>query len=588
MNHEESSQNRLSYIFGRPLKGQARLIRLARQESARWRTIRLEEHHYRYLADFCKRHLSLIVGLLILLLSQGVIESVLVVFSRNQLSGDVRLWLSDHFWSIFVSLCFVFLANAFFAVKYERSLLVILANSLRRRIFKAHISRVPEAAQDMRQAELVAKISYHLPLVSLGVSNAFFGTWRWLVYAAIVSTLAVAGGFRILYILPGFVILSVALGLVAYFIARRYVSQEVTFYSRIMKEVDFNASDSAFLKAFGQEKAVLAKFDRLVWFDSFFRVRRDLIMRLALKAVFVLLAFLSVWTHFFSRGFFAFIGSTSAAGRLLLLFFVIYFSRALIEAVKIGLYLFPARLGLYLSIIRPSRTLVQEEKHFLQNTSVCFQAGKIQLFPEGPYYRRLQFTVQPGDRVLITGESLSGKTSFAKLIAGMEAYNPRALKIRLADERLEYSEWQRKRRGAYYIDPNFRSDRSLMECLCGQVKEEIAVDGLPDILNTLNQYPALITLVAADGNYNRSAAEVLANPVRAFALHALHCLVSRCDLIVIDNAWLDMGYEEIAVGLRSLAEGLPRAIIVVAARRDNTILSYTARYALGASFEVIT
>lgn len=585
MNQDEASDNRLSYIFGRRLKGQARLIRLARQETAKWRKIRLEEHHYRYILDFCRQHAPLIIGLLILLLAQGIIESVLVVFSRNQLSGEARLWLSSHFWSIFAALVAAFMANAYFAVKYERSLLVILANSLRRRIFKAHISRVPEGAPSVQQAELVAKISYHLPLVSLGVSNSFFGLWRWLVYAGVLLAITLAGGFRASVVLPAFLAVSAGLFFLAYFLARRYVSQEVTFYSRIMKEVDFNASDRNFLKAFGQEKAVLAKFDRLVWFDSLFRVRRDLIMRLALKLVFVLMAFLSAWAHFFSRGFFAFIGSTSAAGRLLLLFLIIYLSRALIEAVKAGLYLFPARLGLYLSVQRPVRTLIKDDGRRLANKPLIFQAAKIKLFPEGSYYRRFRLPLQPGDRVLVTGDSLSGKTSLAKLLAGIEAYNPRAVKAIIGQERLEYSAWQKSCRGAYYIDPAFRSDRSIMECLCGQVKEEVNTDRLPAVLTSLNRYPDLVSLVAADGNYNRPADAVLANPVRSFALQALHCLVARSDFIIIDNAWLDLGYPAIRQALQALGRDLPRAIIIAMSSDEEATLAYTARYRLGRSLD---
>lgn len=582
MNEEENIQNRLSFIFSKKVKDQAKLLREARKESGKWKKIKLTREQYKYVYHFFKKHSTLVLGLLVLLFSQGVIESALIVFSRNQLTAGIRVWLAGNVLVLFSILIIAFFLNSFFSIKYEKSLLVLFANRIRRRLFKTYLERPIESLSRESQAESIAKLSYHLPLVTHGVSNTFFGVWRWAVYGGIIVVIGVIGGYHIGNLFLFFLGMSIVLCAGAYFISRFYVSQEVTFYSKIIREVDYNASDIQFVKMFGQETSVVSKFDRLVWFDSYFRIRRDILMKMGYKVVFILLVLISIGIHFFPRHFTLFVGAATADQRLLFIFLLIYFSRALAESVKVGLYIFPARLGIFLTILGTGGAQsLAGTGAILKNNGITFYSHKTRLFRESPYYKNLQFTFNPGERVLFFGDNLSGKTALAKMFSGIAAENPRAVKVIVGEERIEFPGWQNRSGEAYFVDPNFRTERSVLECIMGRVKENISTAEFEKILPILNKYPSIIDLVTHDGNYHTRAKEILENPVRAFALHALYCLVTKPRLIAVDNAWMDPDYPKINTMIQVLDKELGESIILIFSHTKNEHILYTQCYELG-------
>lgn len=577
---EEEHKNNLKYIFGRKIKDQARLLRAARKETNKWRQIKLDDIHYSYLSNFFKKNSLLILGLLALLFASGIIETTLLISSRNQLAGASRDFITNYLWWFFGIFIIIFLVNSYFSIKYERSLVVILANDIRRRLYQDYIERSIDSASFEKQANLIAKISYQLPLVSMGVSNTFFGLWRWFIYLMIVFVISLIGSFNLFITLSGFIAISVILFLVSYFVARFYISQEVTFYSRIIKEVDFNTSDIKFLKTFSQEGAALNRFDKLVWFDSFFRVKRDILLRIGFKIVFALLIVISIWSHFFSKDFYSIIGLSGGLDKLFFLFLIIYFSRALTEAVKMGLYLFPARLGLFLTIMPPSRQLIKGQDFNIKDKTISFYSYKSKFFAEGPYYRDWRFDFSPSDRIIFCGNNLSGKTSLAKLFAGLGAYNHLAVKVVINKERFDYSAWQKMCTQSFFFDPSFRTDRSLMEYIIGKSSDMMNMSEFEEALKIINEFPQIVDLVAKDGNYNICAKEVLSNPVRAFALQSLHCLINNYQFIIIDNFWLDLNYDAISDMIKVLDKILPKSIMVIFSKNRNDILSYDKEYFL--------
>ncbi len=571
------------------MRAQARLLRRARKEVHTWRMIELGRLQYQYLWNFLKTHHHLVIGLCALLLVRALIEAVLIIFGRYYISFDIPSFIHRHFIPVIAILICVFLLVSFFALKYERSLVVLFANRIRRRLFASYLYRHSASVLSRSRAELMAQISYHLPLVSLGVSNVFFGISRFVLYGIMIGVLAHLGGFSVWWISLAYITTAVAVAALAYVFSRYWASQEVTYYSRIMRDIETNASDTDFIARFGQERRVLAAFDRLVDFDSFFRIRRDIFMRIGYAFIFVLVLVFSLLVHMAPDRFLSFIGSSSAGHRLVLIFLFVYASRALTEACKVGLYLFPARLGLFLTV-RPVGLFSRPYPRVVLTEAVLrFHARKIKLFPEGTYYREMNFVFHPGDRILIEGENLIGKSSLAKIFTGVSAHTPRAITVTAADTRLDFSQWKNHiPHGIYFFDPTMRIERSLIEFILGRVKEDISTEAFAAALLTMNQYPAIVALVAPDGNYNVPAASVLSNPIQAFALHVLHCIATTPVFIVIDNFWLDLNYPRIHDMIQTLSRALSRSIMVIFSRVSTDSLPYTQHYVLANTITRLT
>ncbi len=560
------------------IKEQIRLIKDIRKTRNKYRDIRLFDIHYKYLRDFFKKYKSYIIRLVIFIFILGVVEVVLIVFARNQLFSS-RGFLGPFFWYFFGIFFTLFFVGSFIVIKQERTIIILFANSIRRRILKYFIEKPVDYMDYGRQGDLIAKVSYQLPLVSMGVSNVFFSTIRWFIYFVIAILIAYISDLNLAIILIVLVLLSILLGIIAYNISKKYISQEVTFFTKIIRHIDINLSEKYFNKNFNKESVVLKKFNRLVNIDSFFRIRRDLWMRMGYTVVFVIVLFIVVLSNFFRNNFFLWGNLLGTEDKFFYLFLMFYFPRALNQALKVGLYLFPARLGLFLTINKRGRFLIKKDLLKIYK-EISFYSKKSKIFKESKYFRNLNFVFQKGERVLFYGKGFSGKTSLAKMFSGINIYNARAFHVKIDNNRFDYLMWQRSFCGAYFFDPNVKSEKSLIEFILGRNKEEIDIVDIEKVVKIISDNDFISSKISSLNNFNSSCGKILENTTQAFALHALHCIANKPSLVVIDNIWLDTNYDDIIKILNIISENLPDSIIVVFSRENNNYLNYKQKYEL--------
>jgi ABC-type antimicrobial peptide transport system ATPase subunit len=564
-------------------KDQMRLLQAVRTRRAKYESAEKTELHRRYFRVFWEKHKLLILGTLGLLVAQGAVETILIVIGRSRLAFENGLNPSPFFWGILTLLLGLFIVNSFFSIKQEKTLTVTLINNLRRRIFKNYLGKAPEEMKAERQADLIAKISYHLPLVSMGISNSFFGIIRWLIYLVSAAVVAYLAGLNVLLISGSFLALSAVIAVAAYFTVKQYISQEVTFYSQILKHVNLSLSEKYFSKNFNLEPVIMRKFDRLVNFDSIFRIRRDLWMKMGAKIIFALLLVVSVLSNIFYNDLLVRINLIRPELKFLYVFLLIYLSRVAYEALRVGLYIFPAKLGFSLTNVPLGE---YQHRGNIKNIrqEIIFYSPKTKLFKAGKYYHDLKFIFSRGGRYLFYGSNLSGKTVLAKLFFGGAAFNPQAIKIKIDGRRLDFPQYQKKFNQVYFFDPNFNSQKSLLEIIIGADREETPFAEIAGALAVAADYPAIAGLVSPDNNFNVSAGKIWGNYLSAFALQALHCLVAKPSLIIIDNLWLDLDYPRINEILQTLSQKLPEAIIIAFANKNQNNLNYDKRYDLDRNF----
>ncbi|MCX6795762.1 MAG: hypothetical protein NT165_03515 [Candidatus Falkowbacteria bacterium] len=559
------------------IRKQIKLIGQARQTRSKFQKIELSDLHFNFLRDFFRNRRFSLVALGFLLLSQGLVEAILIIFSRNQLVGQKTYFLATFFWQFLVLLLLVFFVNSYFSIRQEKTLGVFFANKLRRRIFKNYINQPLDKINYHNKAGLIAKISYQLPLASMGFSNSFFGLLRWLINLLVITILSVWSGLNWSLIILILIFSSVIIAFLSYLVSKNYISQEVTFYSRIMEEIDDSSTEKYFLKIMNRENDSLRRFDRLVKFDSFFRVRRDLWIKLCAKVVFALLLVVSIFSHFFSAQFFSDFGSISSGGKFLLLFLLIYFSRAIYESLRIGLYFWPGKMGLFLSVVERTK-FSQREKRLAFHHSLDFYSRKLKLFKGASYWRHCHLAFSPGEKYLFYSNLSVGKSALAKALSGMGAFQSKALRIKIDGRRFSYRSFQRFGHGICFFDPGFYSEKSLLELIVGRDRAEMNFSEIEKTIELLSLNPSLFSLVAPDNNFNASAAAALASPKSAFAIFSLWCLKRRPRLIVIDNFWIDLGYQEIKDALATLEKSLPESTFIIFSRKENNYLTYYQKY----------
>ena len=335
-----------------------------------------------YLRRFFQSHKRLGLAALIFLFFQGCLEISLIVISHRYLKGTGKLYatLSDrNLLAVLLALSVVYLVVYFLAIKSERTFIIRLINDLRLKWFKLSLHQPAGENNLEEKGVLLAKISYHLPLLSTGLTNSVIGAIQWLLLMIILAFLCLIFGYKFLWLLLPVLLISVIIAAAAFFVSRNYVSRETTFYSKIIRLVDFSLSDHHFTKLFGRERTILKEFNYLVDLDSYFRVRRELWMRFGGGVVFVLLIFLSWTLGLFTKQINTFFAVSATDTKFALIIFIIYFSRLLYESLRIGLYMVPFFLGLALSVpLENAKKLGREDRPNFKE--LAFKSMKVKFF----------------------------------------------------------------------------------------------------------------------------------------------------------------------------------------------------------------
>jgi hypothetical protein len=530
------------------------------------RPLAFARHHREYITGYLRRNGRRLLVVLGLIGAQALLElSALLVTARLGAQGLADIARGD---SAARSLAYAlagaiaYLVIAFMATKREREAVLGLINDLRHRLFSGMLGHDERSVTHEAKANFIAKVSYHLPTLSLGLDRSLFGCVRWMLSACLIIALGLATGSEAMVLAISAIIASVALMIIAYVIAMHYVSREVTAYSQIMKHICLSLAEFPSVKAQRLEGRSLRTLDSLVATDTYMRVRRDLWLRYLNRILFALLFVAGVCVSVFSLPYPRTLASAAIS---------LYAIRLLYQALQTGLYLPPLRLGLFLSI-QPGSPQAFGQKRRGGWKSLTFRSNKTRLFPEGPYLKDVSISIRKGESHLFTGGSSSGKTSLAFLFGDKPLFNPTGWIVIEDGQRLSADDWAIASRDRYLFGPQFRTEKTLGEIILGKDRQDIRPDDIERIYAMSERYPALAKQLSKKRFAGESALAFEHNPSALFCIQALHCVMSEAGLIVIDNSWIDLGYEEIDEAIRTLSRELPNSTIVMFARQAREII----------------
>jgi len=114
----------------------------------------------------------------------------------------------------------------------------------------------------------------------------------------------------------------------------------------------------------------------------------------------------------------------------------------------------------------------------------------------------------------------------------------------------------------------------------GQSSDASDFSEIEAALSVLAKHDSIAKMISPNGNYNSSVEPVLANNLSAFALWAIHSLVNKPKLVVVDNFWLDLNYPEIIKIIQLLNTNLPQTTFLIFSRANNNYLNYQQKYVM--------
>ncbi|MDD5165396.1 MAG: hypothetical protein PHG25_02565 [Candidatus Pacebacteria bacterium] len=547
------------------------------------RPMRLERHHWHYIRQFLQKNTRSILILPSLIVAQAIIEIGVLIFLNGSIREQIYYALHTKALSVFIIsvLCgaLLYLCVTYLTIKFERTLVLGLINDIRKRLFSVLLRRSYTSVTNEEKADFIAKVSYHLPLLSLGVDHSLLGSVRWVIMAVVLISLSIIAGPHYIIGIAALVFLGVCVGLISYGIARYFISREVASYSQVIRHVTLTLSELSFTKILQGEQSALDALDARVGVDTYFRIRRD------------------IWLRYLNRVFFA--GVFAATSILIIISFShpelisflydpattilatiisLYAIRFLYESVQTGLYLLPLKLGLFLAIPEGATSLRQINKDTWNH--ITFISNKIKLFVEGNYMKRVSISLRRGQRYLFTGAAYTGKTALARLFTGNAVFNPLGWVVKIDAKRVDGNTWAQEYANRYFFAPHVYSEKTIGEIIFAKEMQQITEDDIARVYTLCQKYPVFSKIRSKKRFIGEPLSIFSDSPTLLFAVQTLHCIISRPQLIVVDNQWVDSGYADITALLHILDAELPESTLVVFSREINFSIIYNERYVI--------
>ncbi len=562
---------------------QALLYQQRRKIKQSIRPLRLERHHWQYISQYLRKNSASVCILLSLIVSQALLEIGTLLFLNSSVREQVYVALHERTLGYFVLLvcvgALIYLVITYVTIAYERKMVLGFINDLRHRWFTDMLQHPHASVTEEDKADFIAKVSYHLPLLLLGIDHSLFGCVRWFLSVLVLIALSFILGIQSAGLILGAILLSIIVAAATYLIARYFISQEVTSYSQVLRHVSLTLSELISTKNLHTEQSAIDGLDMRVGVDTYFRIRRDVWLRYASRVLFTFMfvAGVSVFIIGFSHPeFISFLYDPALT--ILATIISLYSVRLLYEAVQTGLYLPPLKLGLFLSI--PDSVLRSFGAKKREWKQINFRSNKTKLFLEGEYFKNVSITFKKGYRYLITGDAYSGKTSLAQLIGGSPDFNVHSWLIKIDEQRVDDRYWINEFSDRFLCGPELHSQKTLGGFIFAREVQDITERDISMIYELCEKYPAFAHIRMKKRFMGESIAHFQGNAVSLFAIQALRCIIGNISLIVIDNRWVDPEYPEIVEMMRILGAELPQSTLIVFSRKENSMLAYNLRYTI--------
>jgi energy-coupling factor transporter ATP-binding protein EcfA2 len=562
------------------IKKQTNILQQSRGDKWKREPISLKRDHFNYLLKFFKKEKKIVWATLIALISQGVFEIILILISHKFLKYNTSVFSVSANSLRLLLVLFIFsaayLVSYYLAIREEKTAVVRLINDLRLHWFSISLNKDINKYSLEKKGSLLAKISYHLPMLSSGITNFLIGLVRWLILIAILLIICIV--FNWSFIFWFFIVLTISLTtiLLSYLVSKNYIVKEVTFYSKIIKLIDFSLSDWKFTKIFNREKTTVEDFNKLVELDSYFRVRREIWLRFGSGIIFVILIIGSWFLGNFGDQLLKFL-KVSLSNQFVLVILFVYLSRILYESLRIGIYSVPFLFGLSLSVpLEP--LIISKNKLNKRFNNLIFQSSKVKLFKKSKYYKKINFSFLKSGRYLVVGKTRSGKTKLAKVFSGGCDFNTKSWIIKADNKRFFYKSFFNRCSGFYYLDPNFNSSRTILEVALGREKNRIKATDLLKLSDLIKENKELADFFYEKADWRLRADKFITNYKNCLLLQALYCLESKPQLISIDNYWLDLKDEEVNSIIKLLTSKLSKTIFVFFSNSDTNIINFDNKY----------
>lgn len=549
------------------------------------RPLKLDEEQKKHIKFFWKKHKKLFFKV-ILFSAFSIFLQLSIPFLTNFYIKKYSFFLEIN--KLIYSLIFLFviliiyLVLSFLSIKYESTLIINFLNYLRRRWFIFYLNKNIFSLKSKDKSKVIAKISYHFSLLQMGMSNSLFSIIPWIF----LNLGLLIGGFLIGPTLLIIVLVSLLVNLLilflAYIIAKYYVSQHQTLYSKILVFIGDTLNEFDLVKLNKREKKSLNYLDDLVEIDSYFRIRRSLLIKYGNRIIFSLVILVGALVYLIEI-YYPFLKIENSGQYLVYGMFFTLIIKLMYLSLRIGLFSFPLKLGAILCIPQEKALLKGLSNPKINIESINFKSKKARLGLKNAYIKNLEYDFKSGDRILIFGPENSGKSFLSVIFSGnasLELGKPWVLKIN--KKRFLYRQWQKFFKvNTYLIHPNFQTEENVLNILMGEDFFLASNEDIKNVFNLLSKHSVLNFINQHNKSIVQNVNKIKFSFIDRALIQMAHALLNPPAILVIDNIYLDINSDRIKEMISILDKNLKNTIIILFSKKDNNILDYVQKHNLG-------
>ncbi len=546
------------------------------------RPLRLNSSQKRNFREFVKKESKTLKTALLLLVAATLIEIAIPLLSDLFVRKYAYFLEVDKLvqsLSLLSVLLLIYLVVAFYSIKMEKAFAIYFLNDLRHKWFSMFLNKPRRALRGGDKGKLFTKISYHFALLQMGITNSVFPAFNWLFLAI---GLTVAGFFLNTELLIAVLVsipVSLLIAFIGYVISKYYISQDQTLYSKILRYINDSLEEFDSIKINQKERMILDRFDKMVDLDTYFRIRRDLWLKYGGRIIFVLISLAAAAFYLFEL-YHPLLQVESSAEYIVYGIFYALIIKLIYLSLRVGIFSYAGILGLALCL--PDQMVFDQSKNRpdLKINKLVLKSSKVRLARDREYSRNLEFEFAKGKRFLIVGETASGKSSLAEVLAGQASQSRgKPWVFKLNNGRLLYSKWFKIARSIYYIDGRYNSEDTLLSNFIGEEAKDVGSKKMQKMIDIF-QYKHFKFLLENGRAIGRNVSKNSFTPVEKVLMQLAYAQLQKPPMLIIDNQWLDINDERINETLKMLSVKLKKTIFVCFAREDNSILKYDQKYSL--------
>ncbi|MBI5413940.1 ABC transporter ATP-binding protein [Candidatus Peregrinibacteria bacterium] len=461
-------------------------------------------------------------------------------------------------------------------IRIEKTILVRIMNELRKSWFESFIRKSLFSLTNQEKSVLITKISFHFTLLQQGITNSVISMvhWGFLSLGLLIITFFLN---KNLFILSGLLLpISFLICFLAYVVAKYYVSQEQTMYSKILQHMSLALEEFPLVKFHHLEKKKLRQFNEMVEIDSYFRIRREIWLKFGNTILFGSLVLFGAAAYLLEV-YFPFLHFEYAGQGFVFAMVFGLMIKLLYLSLRIGLYLPPLKLGAILSIPNFSLPPFLHRKN-LKLDAITFRALRASL-EKNTILRKASFTFEKGARILFFGQTDAARIALSRIFTANAPKNLGNPWVILMDsKRYLYNAWKKKYLPPLFIDPEFRTERTFLEVISQKNPEDMSSDEIQSIIEKLGAHPEFQYIFDHTKALGRKIPPYSLSLMERGLLQLAHALIHPPLLLVIDSVFLDLNHPGINAAIQTIAKELSETVIICFSREENSILSYDQKH----------